>query len=413
MKVKLRLIILFVLLVSLLCVFSSCGNSQGEHETGHDVEHQAEDTHDLEETAHEHGDEHEEGIIELSEEQEKYIAVKINTVATGMLSETRALTGEVKMNQDKLRHIVSKTPGIVEEVLVSIGDNVRKGAVLARLASEELAEAKAEYLEKYRAFSIADKAYKRKKYLYQEKVTSERELLEKEAAYLNAETELKTSIVKLAIYGLTEREIANLPDEDPARFSIYEIRAPFDATVISRNLINGNKVTDESELFLIADLQTVWVDFNIAANELGRVEKGRDISILSPDGHRATGKIINVSPTLTRDTRTALARVELDNAGLKWKPGTFVTGYIETGETRRALLVDADAVQMIEGRSVVFIPEEHGYAVADVTIGRKSDGKVVILGGLKEGDSYVSGGAFELKSILITNSIDPHAGHGH
>ena len=112
-------------------------------------------------------------------------------------------------------------------------------------------------------------------------------------------------------------------------------------------------------------------------------------------------------------TRSATARVVLDNRDGAWKPGTFVTGFIATGQEALPVVVPRVAVQNIEGRDVIFVEHEGAFEMTPVTTGRADRTQVGIVSGLAVGTPYVAEGAFHLKATVVTSALGSHAGHGH
>jgi cobalt-zinc-cadmium efflux system membrane fusion protein len=127
----------------------------------------------------------------------------------------------------------------------------------------------------------------------------------------------------------------------------------------------------------------------------------------------AEGVVSFISPVVDEETRTVLARVELPNRSGEWRPGLFITASVASGHRDAPLAVPKDAVQLLEGEQVVFIPEGDAFAPALVTTGLSNETHVEILSGLEPGQEYVAEGAFALKAEMITSGLDPHAGHGH
>jgi cobalt-zinc-cadmium efflux system membrane fusion protein len=122
-----------------------------------------------------------------------------------------------------------------------------------------------------------------------------------------------------------------------------------------------------------------------------------------------------VAPVYTEATRSALARAVISNDDGLWRPGTFIRALLPvgTGEARKAL--EREAVQVLDGEKVVFVPGEAEGVFQSVPVetGMASDGFIEIVAGLDLGDTYVAAGAFELKAKMVTANLDPHAGHGH
>ncbi len=391
----------------------SHGQSVHREDADHD-NHEHEDFSGSVDDGHDHGeDDQGDAVLELTEAQKREINLALAQAGPGSLHNELSLMGEIRLNQDRVTHVVPKVSGVVRTVGVSLGDAVTAGQILASIDSAELAGSEADYLEKQRQLEIAKKAYKRKKYLREEKIASEAGWLEKEAEYLNAETALKTARGRLVVSGLTEEEIQALPDDTDAQFGRYALRAPMSGTVIEKHITMGEKLSDDSEVFTIADLNLLWVDLKIPARDIYRVRQGIEVVIQTSNNAKETGTITLIGPVVDEATRTALARVMLDNRDGRWKPGTFVTGHVRISARNLPMVVTLEAVQNIEGKDFVFVQDGDAFKPVPVVVGRRDRKKVEIVSGLKPGTSHVTRGAFELKAMMITSSLGSHAGHGH
>ena len=195
---------------------------------------------------------------------------------------------------------------------------------------------------------------------------------------------------------------------------LYEIKAPFDGLIVEKHITLGERLGEDSGVFMIVDTSSVWVNLTVYTKDLAAVHSGQDVVLqVDHSGAQARGKVTMVTPFVEESTRSATARVVLDNSDGRWMPGTFVTGYIGTSEDELAVVIPRDAVQSIEGRDVVFVEHEGHFEAAPVTLGRTDRANVEILAGLEPGTPYVSEGAFQLKATHITSSLGSHAGHGH
>jgi cobalt-zinc-cadmium efflux system membrane fusion protein len=201
---------------------------------------------------------------------------------------------------------------------------------------------------------------------------------------------------------------------EKAPLGLYAIKAPFDGVIVAKHITRGERVGEESEVFTIVDLAQVWVNLTVYTKDLALIAKGQDV-VLRADhsGAQARGAIAMVSPYVEVATRTATARVVLDNSDGRWVPGTFVSAFISTTEENLPVVVPRDAVQSIEGEDVVFIEHEGAFEIVPVKAGRSDRTSVEVLSGLEAGQRYVAGGAFQIKATVITSDLDPHAGHGH
>jgi multidrug efflux pump subunit AcrA (membrane-fusion protein) len=265
-----------------------------------------------------------------------------------------------------------------------------------------------------------------------------------------AELAAETAKQKLHVYGLKDEDVAaltpaGLPDAEPAPpahectdpnctdcaahtggaaprardpqappLGWYEVRAPFDGVVVERHLTLGERVGEDSDIFTIVDLSTVWVNLTVYLKDLAAV--GRDAPVVlrvDHSGAQTHGRIAMVSPFVQAATRSATARVVLDNRDGRWLPGTFVTGFISASDERLPVVIPRGAVQHVDGRDVVFVERHGGLEAAPVAVGRGDRTSVEIVAGLPPGSRYVAEGAFQLKATLVTSNLDSHAGHGH
>jgi cobalt-zinc-cadmium efflux system membrane fusion protein len=203
--------------------------------------------------------------------------------------------------------------------------------------------------------------------------------------------------------------------ESNASLSEYVLKAPINGTIVDKHITPGEFVSQDSQLFTIADLSTVWVNLEVPAKYAGLISKGQEIELESlGSALRATGVVDYTAPVLHESTRSGLARIELPNPGGVWLPGTFVTGRTWLTAESPAVLVNRDAVQVIAGEKVIFAPLGDGrYRALPVTTGLSNQEQTQILTGLESGSRYVCSGAFELKAQLVVSTLSGHAGHGH
>ncbi len=125
-----------------------------------------------------------------------------------------------------------------------------------------------------------------------------------------------------------------------------------------------------------------------------------------------TGEIAYIGPLVGEETRTALARVVLQNPGGQWKPGLFVTGRVTAGAMGVDVAVPKEALVRIEDTPHVFVQEPDGFRPAPVRVGRSDQDRVEILEGLQAGRRLAASGVFHLKAELDKAAF-AHAGHSH
>lgn len=383
----------------------------GKEENGHDTHDHEEHSEKKSAKTDEH-DEHDEEIVQLSDAELREFGVILATAQAGTLSKYVELTGEIVLNADRIAHVVPRVAGIVREVRVTVGDQVKKGQLLAVLESRELANAKASYLAAFERVTLAQAIFKREERLWEKKVTSEQEYLDARQALAEARITKKSTEQQLHALGFTDDVLKELPEHPDATYTRYEFRAPLGGTIIEKHMALGENLGPEADVFTIADLSTVWVILNIYQKDLVSIRKEQKVGIVIGHGISSVdGKIAWVAPQVDERTRTAKARIQLSNPDGNLRPGLFVTAKVAVGNSLAGLVVPKSALQMFEGTTVVFVRTNEGFEPKPVEIGRQNGTTVEILSGLSAGQTYAAEGAFTLKAQFSKGAFGD--GHNH
>ncbi len=193
----------------------------------------------------------------------------------------------------------------------------------------------------------------------------------------------------------------------------YSVTAPLAGTVVSRGKSVGELAGEETVLFEIVDLSSVWVEVHVFPQYRHAIKKGQEVHLIASDGHEVETVIDYVSPLIDPQTRTVKARCVLAGGGDDFSPGAFVRAQIAVESVLARVRIEKDAVQTMNGETIIFIEDEDGIEPRDVHVGISGGDFVEIESGLEPGEKYVAHGAFDLKAELVTSGLDPHAGHGH
>jgi cobalt-zinc-cadmium efflux system membrane fusion protein len=201
--------------------------------------------------------------------------------------------------------------------------------------------------------------------------------------------------------------------ENRETMAVYSVSSPRAGVIISKDAAVGETASEDRILYEVADLSSVWADISIFPKYQHLIHKGMTVELIAHDGHTAQGTVQHISPLVSHETRTFTARCVLEGAREDFTPGAFVRARIVVEKDDVDVAVQVDAVQMLDGHPVVFVPDDHGFQTVEVRTGLSDGSLIQILSGLKPGDEYVAEGAFALKAQMVTSGMDPHAGHGH
>ena len=199
--------------------------------------------------------------------------------------------------------------------------------------------------------------------------------------------------------------------ESAESLQTYAVATPIAGVVLDRQTNIGD-VTSDQPLFVVGDLSRLQAELNVATRDIGRISSGQRVFITGLDGAtRVEAQIASVLPTADAHSQTLIARAPLSvSQGSALRPGMAVRGAVVTAAQQAAVAVPRDAVQTLEGRSVVFVRvSDDTYEARPVTLGRTGATQVEILSGLAAGEAYVSENAFLVKAEIGKGS----ASHDH
>lgn len=384
------------------------GHSKKEHDHSTEKTTKREDEHgDADASGHK---EHDEGV-KLSKKQMHEFGVRNATIGPGQIATIISRPAEVKFNENFVAHVFPRVSGVVQSVSASEGEMVQERQVIAQLDSRELAEAKAAYLAATERYTLAKENYEREESLQRKKITSAKSLSTSKTKLGEARIALRSSDQKLRALGIDEVSVSQITNSDHTDFTRYLMRAPLGGIVIERHLVRGESVKTDSKAFTIADVSTIWVDISIYPRDLPNVRSGQTVVVKTNNGKEVTGKIEFVSPHVSEATRTAKARLVLDNSNSLLKPGQFVKAEIAISNTAAAVRIPKSALQNQNGKSVVFVADAGRFEARPVEVGEQDSTYVEVVSGLKAGETVVVDGAFVIKSQLSKASFGD--GHNH
>ncbi len=285
---------------------------------------------------------------------------------------TITLSGKIAENEKSNAVQVSYFAGRIERLNVNFtGEKIRKGQLLATVYSPELVKAQQELLT---AASVK----------------------ENQPALYNAVRN------KLKLWKLSENQINQIEKTGKVKEN-FPVYATVSGTVSEKLVEQGDYVSQGQALLKIANLNSVWANFDVYENQISNFKVGQDISITTNAYPNETfkAKVSFINPVLNQETRTVTMRAVLNNSKGKFKPAMFVTGKVEATEkqTKEQLSIPATAVLWTGKRSVVYVkPDESKpvFEMREVVLGGKAGDNYQVEKGLKSGEEIVTNGIFTI-----------------
>ncbi len=305
------------------------------------------------------------------------------------------VVARVTWDATRVAAVSARTPGLVSAIRAEVGDPVRRGQALAELRSAHLAGDRSRATAALSARDVASAEVERKRELLAGGVASERDLLEAERALAAAEAELSAVDAELALAGGGEGDSALLT-------------APIGGIVTARHARVGQVVDGLQPLFELADPSRMWAELDVPERALSAVAPGQAVQLrleALPD-LLVEGSIATISPAVDPATRTALARVELDNPDGLLRANLYGTATIIGATADAVVVVPATAVQRAGDANLVFVREQvDSYLARRVRVLSRQGDRVRIAGGVQPGELVVTTGSFLLKTETLKDSI--------
>jgi len=348
--------------------------------------------------------------VKISNEQMVAAGITLAKVAPGTLTRRIIAAGTIILDADRVARVSVKLSATVAELRKKIGDAVARNELLAVLESREVADAKSEYLAARLSDELQQDLFARDKALWERAVSSEQQFIRSRNQTAQTRMRLDIARQKLIALGAGEREIAALPKQPEASLRRQDVRSPIAGRVAERKVDLGTAVGRdnlETELFVIVDLDRVWVELAVSPGDLPAIKEGQAVTVSARAiAEQANGKVIFISPMLDKETRAARVVAEIANSDGAWRPGSFVTGSIAVEERPAALTVPTAAVQTIDNQKVVFVRTEDGFEKRPVRLGESDNQQVEVRSGVAAEETVAVANTFLIKSELLKTAVE-------
>ena len=317
--------------------------------------------------------------VQLSEQQIQLGNILTDTIRSGMIGDQMVLTATLNADQQKINAVSARVMGRIERLYFkNLGDYVRKGDKLFDIYSEELNNAKQEYI-------LA---------LEKQKVLGN--------SLIDFTILLQSAKNKLLLWGLSETQIQEIAVKKTTT-PVTTFYSPVAGYITTLDVREGDYAMEGGTIVRIADLSTLWAEAQVYTSQLSQIDNNAAATVQFPDlpGKQADGRIEFMNPEVNSQTRINLLRVNVTNSGNLLKPG--MPAYVTIkGKQINALTLPSDAVLRTgTGASVWVQTGTRIFKGRMVEIGLEDGDRVQIKSGLQPGDIVVISGAYLLNSEFI------------
>lgn len=326
--------------------------------------------------------------IEVPVEKQAKMGLKVTKAEKKKVEHTIRTVGTITADQTKEAHVHTKIKGWIEKIYADyVGKPVKKNQPLFDLYSPELVATQEEYLAARQQGAIG------------------REIA-------------ATSRNRLQLWGVPPNEIEKLEKTGKASRTIT-FNSPADGFIIEKMAVQGVYITPEMELYRITDLSRLWIIITLYEYDVAVISVGDEAGIILPyDPDKPfTGKISYIYPEIEVETRTAKARIEVDNPHQLLKPGMFANVELKKN-LGESIVVPGDAVIETGKRSLVFVKTGASrFEPREIKVGPRVENGFIILSGLEGGEEIVISANFLIDAeskfqAAIQKGTPSQPGHG-
>lgn len=262
-------------------------------------------------------------------------------------------TGVVGPDVSRQVPVISLASGRVVDIRARLGDSVKKGQLLMRIRSSDIAGAFSDYRKAVADEALARTQYDRAKVLYEKGAISQNDYQVATDAEQKAKVDLETTDERLKVLGAGT--------DHPS--GIVDIYAPVSGVITDQQvtLSSGVQALSAPNPFTISDLSHVWIVCDVYENDLSFVQLGEyaDVRLNAYPDRLFKGRISNIAPIMDPNLRTAKVRLEVPNPGLM-RVGMFVTATFHGKKQEKHASVPASAILHLHDRDWVYVPAEGG-----------------------------------------------------
>jgi cobalt-zinc-cadmium efflux system membrane fusion protein len=305
------------------------------------------------------------------------------------------VTGVVNPDIARTVPVISIASGRVVEIRARLGDTVKKGQLLLRVQSADVAAAYSDYRKAVADETLANTQFDRAKGLYDHGAISLNDFQVAEDTNNKAKVDVETTAEHLRVLGA--------PLDHPS--GIVDIVAPIAGVITDQQVTNAAGVQGLSSTnpFTISDLSDVWIICDLYENDLSGVRLGdsADVRLNAYPDHVVTGTISNIGAVLDPSIRTAKVRIQVHNPG-NMRPGMFVTAAFRGQKKESHAAIPASAILHLHDRDWVYLPDgvDKFKRLAIVAGEMLPNNMQEVISGLQPGDQVVS------NALVLQNTVE-------
>jgi len=320
--------------------------------------------------------------VSITAETRQRMGLALGMVEKRTLFRDVRTSAKIVADETRLYRVTTKIEGWVDKLFVNVtGQQVKQGDPLLAIYSPELVSAQQEYLTALRMVEQSAQA-------------------SDDTATRGAATLLEASLRRLQFWDVSDDQIERLKETGRVE-KLLTLYSPASGWVTEKDVLAGQKIMPGDPLLVVSDLTRVWGEADIYQSDLPYVKVGMRVAVTIPywEGKGFEGRVTFITPTVDPATRTARARLDIENAGLWLKPGMYADANLSYPLGEESLAIPEAAVMRTGEHIYAFKDGGDGRLMPiEISIGGRGGGYYQLIAGLNEGDKVVTSANFLVDS---------------
>ena len=293
--------------------------------------------------------------------------------------------------------INSPQAGFAQQLLVSEGESVTQGQLLAIINSPDLLSLQNDYLQAYSQLQLAENAFQRDRKLYDDGIISRRRWQQTQTRQLALQSSLQQTLALLEIAGFGSADINRLQHKRQLD-SQLKIVAPIAGVILERNVDIGQKVERLDPLFHLADLKQLWLNIQVPQEQVDKLLAGDQVTSL--DQHM-TASVTLIHRGVDRNDQTVLVRAAIIQGGELLRVGQQLAISLMRKADGDLYRIPLSAIVRHQGQSYIFEQATQGFQVRPIELVSQQDSDAVITGDLNPSTHYATASVVAIKAAWL------------
>lgn len=334
-------------------------------------------------------------VINMTALQQKNLGIKVSSLQASQSSAGQAYPAEVVVPVDQIRVVSTAQAGLINQLLVTTGQTVKRGQVLARITSPEIVTLQRSYLQSQSQLRLAKQSLDRDAALFKDGIIAEKRLQASQSAYSEALAMQNEQRQLLKLSGVSDSATKS------GRFQhSMALTAPITGVVLEVMVAQGQRVDSTMPLLKIAQLNPLWVEVHVPLADIKKsnIQKGAVVQLKDLD---ASGKVIAMLPSMRSQDQTAIVRASVTQGVNNLFPSQMVDAMIVPAQTQDNFSLPSNALVNSKSQTFVFVQTKTGFEACAVQVNSTSNNVSMISGNFTGAEKIAVTGTAAIKGAWL------------